>query len=83
MRHLSPFICALVLAAAGIAFAQQSNDKPKQAVESGPAPIPAEAAAKKNPVKSTAEGMADARKLYGYHCLSLRDVSRKRWGWER
>jgi mono/diheme cytochrome c family protein len=68
MRHLSPFICALVLAAVGIAFAQQSNDKPKQAVESGPAPIPAEAAAKKNPVKSTPEGMADARKLYGYHC---------------
>ena len=33
-----------------------------------PAPIPAEDAAKKNPVKPTAGGMADAKKLYGYHC---------------
>jgi mono/diheme cytochrome c family protein len=32
------------------------------------APIPAEAAAKKNPVKPTPEGMAEAKKLYGYHC---------------
>jgi len=29
---------------------------------------PAEDAAKKNPVKPTPEGMAGAKKLYGYHC---------------
>jgi cytochrome c5 len=68
MRHFSPSICAALLAVAGIAFAQQSKDKPKQAAETAPAPIPAEEAAKKNPVKPTPEGMADARKLYGYHC---------------
>jgi mono/diheme cytochrome c family protein len=32
------------------------------------APIPAEDAAKKNPVKPTPEGMAGAKKLFGYHC---------------
>ena len=70
MRHFGPIICAVLLAAAGIALAQQSTDKPKQAqaAESAPAPIPADAAAKKNPVKPTAEGIAGARKLYGYHC---------------
>jgi mono/diheme cytochrome c family protein len=70
MRRLSPFICAALLAAAGIALAQQSADKPKPgpAAEAGPAPIPADAAARKNPVKPTQEGLAEARKLYGYHC---------------
>lgn len=33
-----------------------------------PAPIPPEAAAKKNPVKPTPEGLAAAKKLFGYHC---------------
>jgi mono/diheme cytochrome c family protein len=33
-----------------------------------PAPIPAEDAAKKNPVKPTPEGLAAAKKLFGYHC---------------
>ena len=70
MRHSGTIICAVLLTAAGIALAQQSTDKPKQAqaAESAPAPIPADAAAKKNPVKPTAEGIAGARKLYGYHC---------------
>jgi cytochrome c5 len=70
MPRLSPFICAILLAAAGIALAQQSTDKPKQTqtAEQASAPIPADAAAKKNPVKSTPEGLAEARKLYGYHC---------------
>jgi len=31
-------------------------------------PIPTEAAAKKNPVKPTPEGLAAAKKLFGYHC---------------
>jgi hypothetical protein len=46
----------------------RSNDKPKegQAAEA-PATIPADAAAKKNPVKPTREGLAEARKLYVYH----------------
>jgi mono/diheme cytochrome c family protein len=31
-------------------------------------PIPAEDVAKKNPVKPTPEGLAAAKKLFGYHC---------------
>jgi mono/diheme cytochrome c family protein len=65
MRRIGLFICAVLLAAAGAAFAQQANDKP---TEPASAPIPADAAAKKNPVKPTPEGLAEARKLYGYHC---------------
>jgi mono/diheme cytochrome c family protein len=68
MRSLSPFICAVLLAAAGIALAQQSGDKPKQPTESAPTTIPAEAAARKNPIKPTPESINEARKLYGYHC---------------
>lgn len=31
-------------------------------------PIPAEDAARKNPVKATPEALASAKKLFGYHC---------------
>ena len=69
MRRMGLF-SAVLLTAAGICFAQQEKDKSKesQAAEPAPAPIPAEDAAKKNPVKPTAEGLAEARKLFGYHC---------------
>lgn len=69
MRRIGLFICAVLLAAAGLGFAQPTKDKPKegQAAE-GSAAIPADAAAKKNPVKPTPEGLSEARKLYGYHC---------------
>jgi mono/diheme cytochrome c family protein len=70
MRRIGLFICAILLAAAGFGFAQQTKEKPKegQAAESAPAPIPADATAMKNPVKPTTEGLAEARKLFGYHC---------------
>ena len=70
MRRIGLFISAILLATIGIAFAQQTQDKPKegQAAEPAPTPIPATDAAKKNPVKPTPEGLAEARKLYGYHC---------------
>ncbi len=69
MRRIGLFSCAVLLSAAGIGFAQQANNKSKQpVVETAPAPIPAEAAAKQNPVKVTPEGLAEAKKLYGYHC---------------
>jgi mono/diheme cytochrome c family protein len=50
-------------------FAQQKDAKSKEVppTEALP-PIPPEDAARKNPVKPTAEGMAEAKKLYGYHC---------------
>jgi mono/diheme cytochrome c family protein len=70
MRRISLLICAVLLAAAGIGFAQQANDKNKsgQTAEPASAPIPADASARKNPVKATPEGLAEAKKLYGYHC---------------
>lgn len=43
--------------------AERSQD-PEPAI----APIPAEDARKNNPLKPTPEGMAEARKLFGYHC---------------
>ncbi|MGB7434577.1 MAG: c-type cytochrome [Candidatus Acidiferrum sp.] len=70
MRLIGLFIGAVLLITAAIGFAQQTNDKPKQAqaAEAPSAAIPADAAAKKNPVKPTPEGLSEARKLYGYHC---------------
>src|SRR5271166_2251773 len=65
MRRIGLLICAILLVAAGVVFAQQAKDKP---AEAAPGPIPADVAAKKNPVKPTTEGLAEARKLYGYHC---------------
>ena len=45
----------------------RANNQAQQAGDA-PAPIPAEDAAKKNPVKATPEGTAGAKKLFGYHC---------------
>ncbi|HUL34752.1 MAG TPA: c-type cytochrome [Candidatus Eisenbacteria bacterium] len=50
---------------AGWAQPRQSTSQEPQAEEK---PIPAEDAAKKNPVKPTPEGLAAAKKLFGYHC---------------
>lgn len=52
--------------------AQEKQDKTKAVSTSSSDEIPynptAEDLAKKNPVPVTAEGLAEARKLYGYHC---------------
>ncbi len=42
------------------------SQEPQTAAATGP--IPAEDAAKKNPIKPTPDGIAQAKKLYGYHC---------------
>jgi len=77
MRRIGLFLCAGLLAIAAVGFAQQSKDKSKEAQETepAPAPIPADAAAKKNPVKPTPENLAEARKLYGYHCAMCHGTS--------
>src|SRR5260221_11234520 len=49
-------------------FAKPKPEMRQEPAAAAPAPIPAGDAAKKNPVKPTAGGMADAKKLYGYHC---------------
>jgi hypothetical protein len=58
------FLSAALLLVFGAALAQQKE--PSQ--EGAPAQIPAEDAAKKNPVKPTPESLAEAKKLFGYHC---------------
>jgi mono/diheme cytochrome c family protein len=55
------FLC-VVLSGVCVLWAQ---DKQAPAAD---APIPAGDVAKKNPVKSTPEGIAAAKKLYGYDC---------------
>jgi mono/diheme cytochrome c family protein len=61
-------LCVGVVLGVTAGFARTKNLKSQDPQEAPPAPIPAEAAAKKNPVKPTSEGITAARKLYGYHC---------------
>jgi mono/diheme cytochrome c family protein len=51
----------------GYAKSGETKSQEPQTSET-PVPIPPEAAAKKNPVKATPEGLAAAKKLFGYHC---------------
>jgi len=69
MRKLCHFVIAALVCSLGMAAAQQqeTKDKPKEG-EAAEAPIPAADAAKQNPKKTTPEGLAEAKKLYGYHC---------------
>jgi hypothetical protein len=66
MRRLNVFILAALLSAALAGLAQQNSGQ-NQPAEPAPAPIRPEAAAKKNPVKPTPQGLSEARKRYGYH----------------
>ncbi len=52
----------------GLAGTRVANRQAQQGSEAPPAPISPEDAAKKNPVKPTPEGLAAAKKLFGYHC---------------
>ena len=60
----------LVAAFASAALRQNSQEKPKESANSDEVPFnpTPEDLAKKNPVAPTAEGLAAARKLFGYHC---------------
>jgi mono/diheme cytochrome c family protein len=70
MRRMVFFLSVVLLAGFAGAFAQQdTKDKAKQApAADAVAPIPETDADKKNPVKATTDGLAEARKLYGYRC---------------
>jgi mono/diheme cytochrome c family protein len=62
-------LCCGLAAGMATGFAQPGAGKHQEPqAEAAPAPIPAADAAKKNPGKPTPEGLAEARKLYGYHC---------------
>ncbi len=70
MRRIVLFLSAvLLLLGLGVALAQQKDPKTKDAqATEAPQPIPAADVEKKNPVKPTPEGLAEAKRLYGYHC---------------
>ena len=71
MRRTFTLLIAILLIglASAVARQQDSRDKAKQAPSAdAEAPIPQQDADRKNPVKPTTDGLAEARKLYGYHC---------------
>jgi len=71
MRRTLSFLGVILLVGLGGAVAQtqdaKDKSKPAQSADQ-PAPVPQQDAEKKNPVKPSADGMAEAKKLYGYHC---------------
>lgn len=71
MRASVTFFSAILLIGLTSSFAsqQESRDKAKQTQSAdAEAPIPQQDVDMKNPVKPTTEGLAGAKKLYGYHC---------------
>ncbi|MFI5057746.1 MAG: c-type cytochrome [Candidatus Acidiferrales bacterium] len=71
MRHSLLFLGAFLLASSGALTAQQSDtqEKPKDSQSAtSDSKIPPEEAARKNPVPSTPEGLAEARHFYKYQC---------------
>lgn len=65
MRMFVLALCALLLASLGNSRASRSSSQEKPAAEPKMTP---EDAAKKNPITPTPEGLAEARKFYGYNC---------------
>jgi mono/diheme cytochrome c family protein len=71
MRHSLLLLGALVLASSALLIAQQNGEqeKPKDSQAATPgSKIPPEEAARKNPVPSTPEGIAEARRFFKYQC---------------
>lgn len=61
-----PCVFMLVLFAFLTAFAQQNSAPTQSTANSG---VPSEAAQVQNPVKPTAESLAQGKKYYGYDCV--------------
>jgi cytochrome c5 len=71
MRRLLLVLGALLLASSGVLTAKQTGtqEKPKESqAATSDSKIPPEEAARKNPVPSTPEGLAEARRFYKYQC---------------
>lgn len=70
MKRFLLVLGAVLLAGLGATWAmqnaQENSDKTKEAASDYK--VPPEDAARANPVKSSAEGLAEARKVYGYDC---------------
>jgi mono/diheme cytochrome c family protein len=58
----------LLIGGGGVLANQDTKDKPKSEQSAEPTPVPQQDADKKNPVKPTTDGLAEAKKLFGYHC---------------
>jgi mono/diheme cytochrome c family protein len=65
---LSSGVLAAGMAAGLLTGMAQPRRAMAQEAQEAEKPIPPEDVAKKNPVKPTPEGLAAAKKLYGYHC---------------
>src|SRR5260370_29990362 len=65
MRRMLLVLSSILLASLGIAFARPNSAQEKP--ESADPKMTPEDAAKKNPVPPTPEGLAGARKVYGYN----------------
>ena len=71
MRVAFPFLGVLLLATLGTCAAQQGStpaEKPKDAPPPSETAKPASGERKENPVKPTPEGLAAAKKVFGYDC---------------
>lgn len=73
MRRTLLVLGAFLLAGIGISSATQSATQQKP---DSPEPrMTPEDAAKKNPIAPTPEGLAEARKLFGYHCAMCHNTT--------
>jgi mono/diheme cytochrome c family protein len=70
MRTAFPLMGAIVLATLGTYAAQQNppQEKPKENPPAAETAKPAQGEEKKNPIKPTPEGLAAAKKVFGYDC---------------
>lgn len=67
MRH--GLVCMGLVVFAGLSLpTEQQQDKPKETAAATDTAKPAAGAERKNPVKPTPEGMAAAKKTFGYDC---------------
>jgi mono/diheme cytochrome c family protein len=66
MRRTFCFLGVILLGGIVAAFGQPS--KSSQSADPAPAPIPQQDVDKKNPVKPSPDGIAQAKKIYGYDC---------------
>lgn len=68
MRSLFVVLSVVFLTTLGILQAKPKQEKPDSQAAAEDYKIPQEDIDKKNPVKPTPEGIAAARKIYGYDC---------------
>jgi mono/diheme cytochrome c family protein len=68
MKTFLLVVGVLLLAGFSLSYARQNTQENPDKAKADDSKVPADAAAKVNPVKSSAEGLAEARKVFGYDC---------------